>query len=300
MKTLIVKSLLSSSTSRRPYQREEKFPSIKRGAGVCLFPSLAKRGKGKFFNNVFPYLVLFVVILLPLIAFAGVKGTKHDLSVSGPGTVKAVSETGVCVFCHTPHNAAPAYPLWNHELSSVTNYISYWSETLKSYGQGAAPPIDGFSKLCLGCHDGTVAVGATIGPLDTIKMVTIPGVIESGRLKPGSAGYLGTDLSGGHPISIVYNNSLVDLRKNDPDSWNLIQLKPPPRKFGDKNGAGDTDVMIYPTQGDYGVQCTSCHDPHGGKGGPSTPPFWRKTIYDDVCLVCHDISLPNTTPGVGP
>ena len=229
------------------------------------------------------------------------KGTKHDLSVSGPGTVKALRETGICVFCHTPHNAAPAYPLWNHELSSVENYTNYWSPTLKSYAQGAAPPIDGFSKLCLSCHDGTVAVGATIGQLDTIKMVTIPGVIESGRLQPGAAGYLGTDLSGGHPISIVYNASLVSARNNDPDNPpGTIKLNPQiPRKFGDKNGAGDPDVMIYPTQGDYGVQCPSCHDPHGGKGGPDAPPFWRKTTYDEVCLVCHNVAPPETTPGTG-
>ncbi|VAX19401.1 Cytochrome c family protein, partial [hydrothermal vent metagenome] len=34
-----------------------------------------------------------------------VRNTKHNLSVSGPGTVKASTETRVCVFCHTPHQA---------------------------------------------------------------------------------------------------------------------------------------------------------------------------------------------------
>ena len=38
-------------------------------------------------------------------AFAGIKGTKHDLSVSGAGTIKALHETQTCIFCHTPHNA---------------------------------------------------------------------------------------------------------------------------------------------------------------------------------------------------
>ena len=45
MKTLIIKSLLTSLC-----QSEECFPSIKRGLrGV--FPSLEKRGEGRFFNN---------------------------------------------------------------------------------------------------------------------------------------------------------------------------------------------------------------------------------------------------------
>jgi hypothetical protein len=41
---LIIKSLLTSL-----YQREEYSP-LERGAGVCI-PSLAKRGKGRFFNK---------------------------------------------------------------------------------------------------------------------------------------------------------------------------------------------------------------------------------------------------------
>jgi hypothetical protein len=46
MKTLIIiKSLLTSLC-----QREEKSP-LERGVGVC-YPSLAKRGEGRFFNNV--------------------------------------------------------------------------------------------------------------------------------------------------------------------------------------------------------------------------------------------------------
>jgi len=46
--------------------------------------------------------------------------------------------------------------LWNHQMSSVTNYIVYTSPTLKAVvGQP-----DGSSRLCLSCHDGTVALAA--------------------------------------------------------------------------------------------------------------------------------------------
>lgn len=241
---------------------------------------------------------LFFLISVPPAAVAGIKGTKHDLSVSGPGTVKAVNENQVCIFCHTPHNANPAYPLWNHEISTVNNYINYWSPTLQSYtAAAAAPPIDGFSRLCLSCHDGTVGVASIEGDVrEDIRMVTIPGVIESGKLKSGAAGYLGTDLSGGHPISILYDEALVTRRNASPT---LMHLNGNIKKFGEKSG-GDPDVMIYPTQGGYGVQCPSCHDPHGSKGGSGAPPLWRKSTYEDVCAVCHILPVPGVgAPGTG-
>ncbi|MEW6570029.1 MAG: cytochrome c3 family protein [Nitrospirota bacterium] len=169
--------------------------------------------------------------------------------------------------------------MWNHELSAVQNYINYWSPTLKAYSSEAeAPPIDGFSKLCLSCHDGTVAIGAILWSYsdEDIEMVTIPNIIELGRLRPGAAGYLGTDLSGGHPISFIFDASLVSRRNSDPGlthlNWPIV----------------DQDVKLYPTQGGLGVQCSSCHDPHGGKGGLDAPPFWHKATYDEVCMVCHE------------
>ena len=39
--------------------------------------------------------------------------SKHNLSVSGTGDIKAASETELCLFCHTTHNSNPVAPLWN-------------------------------------------------------------------------------------------------------------------------------------------------------------------------------------------
>jgi predicted CXXCH cytochrome family protein len=230
-------------------------------------------------RRLFLFLFLFVFLsfcslaFFHLRAFAGIKGTKHDLSVSGAGTVKALTETQTCIFCHTPHNAEPAYPLWGHEVTSFTNYTHYTSASLVSYTSEAdAPPIDGISRLCLSCHDGTIALGAITAGHEQI-------VMTSKFMPSDSPGYLGTDLSGGHPISIVYDEDLVSRRAQLYP--NLMQLKWP---------ISDLDVKLYPTQQGYGVQCASCHDPHGGKGSPEAPPFWQKAEYEDVCLVCHDIA----------
>ncbi len=218
--------------------------------------------------------LVFFILLTPLLVFAGVGATKHNLSVSGPGPAKATNETEICKFCHTPHNSDPAYPLWNHQPSAVEHYTNYWSPTLRSYSSPeGAPPIDGFSKLCLGCHDGTVALGALINHAELVD--TVPDALTFGM-----EGYLGTDLSGGHPLSIIFDQALVTKRNSEAD---LLHLNWP---------ITDKDVKLYPTQGGRGVQCTSCHDPHGGKGGADAPPFWRKQNYDDVCLVCHNISVP--------
>lgn len=219
--------------------------------------------------------IIFNIFLIPLSVFAGIGNTKMNLSVSGPGPAKATTETEVCKFCHTPHNADPASALWNHQPSAVQNYTNYWSPTLKSYSSAEdAPPIDGFSKLCLGCHDGTVALGALVNKGETVG--TVPDSMTFGM-----EGYLGTDLSGMHPISIIFDQALVIRRNSDPD---IMHLNWP---------ITDKDVKLYPTQGGRGVQCSSCHDVHGGKGDASAPLFWRKKTYDEVCLVCHNIS---TTP----
>ena len=223
------------------------------------------------------YFTLCVFVLIPLLALAKVEDTKHNLSITGPGDVKAVSATQICIFCHTPHNSSPAQPLWNHELSAVVNYINYTSDTLQSYTEGDAPPIDGYSKLCLSCHDGTVAIGSVVSKWEEIMMVTVAGVIDSSGKLIGGPGYLGTDLSGGHPISIIFDEALVTKRNSaEPPlthlNWPIV----------------DTDIKLHPTQGGYGVQCTSCHDPHENKAAGGWPPFWQKPTHDEVCLVCHE------------
>jgi len=226
------------------------------------------------------FLLCCLVLFSPLVTSALIKGTKHDLSITGGGSVKAISETQICIFCHTPHNANPAYPLWNHQLSAVTNYKHYISNTLQSYtNEGEAPPIDGISKLCLSCHDGTVAVGSVASRFDDIQMESSPCLDAAGQLIDGvgCGGFIGTDLSGGHPISIVFNEALKIKRDQ---ATELCPLNWP---------INDPDVKLYPTHSPElkGVQCSSCHDPHTNKSISGWPPFWQKTEHDLVCNVCH-------------
>ncbi|HVT83233.1 MAG TPA: hypothetical protein VHM90_21520, partial [Phycisphaerae bacterium] len=67
------------------------------------------------------WITLIALIALPLSVRAqsadlSIVNSPHNLSASGPGTVKAAGESQVCIFCHTPHNATPVKPLWNRAV----------------------------------------------------------------------------------------------------------------------------------------------------------------------------------------
>lgn len=102
-----------------------------------------------------------------------VKNTRHNLSSSGPAgrTVTTAQTTEICVFCHTPHGANPdvatlmGAPIWNRRVLA-TGYQLYdqvWSKSFEGTLDPSKQPT-GFSRLCLSCHDGTIALGRVINP----------------------------------------------------------------------------------------------------------------------------------------
>jgi len=227
-----------------------------------------------------------------------IAGTKHNLSTSGSGTVSAVSESQICVFCHTPHHAEaiPGAPLWNRQLSGAT-YTPYTSNSIDANDIAASP--GGSSKLCLSCHDGTIAIGS-VNVANSQSNVTIEmtgtgagGVMPSGA--GDSTGFtrkLGTDLSNDHPISFTYNGVLANTDG---------ELRNPDLESHIANRAPGVNPPI-PLENDQ-VQCTSCHDPHirdtditknikflrlhrFQEGFASGGNFNQSG--DIICLACHD------------
>jgi predicted CXXCH cytochrome family protein len=208
--------------------------------------------------------LLCLLILLPLEGWAvqDVANTRHNLSTSGPGTVKSTSVTQVCVFCHTPHNAQPDAPLWNRQMSGAS-YTPYTSTTLQS-----APPAipTGKSKLCLACHDGTVALSAMVNPPTGVTILPGDPILETLQAL-GARGNLDTDLANDHPISFAYSTALP----------NPELIDPPPADLPLEGGE---------------VQCTTCHDPHEATLNPF---LHRTTIGTDplyLCTSCHDRKSP--------
>lgn len=199
-------------------------------------------------------LVALAAIALGGPGLAGVATTKHNLSVSGPGTVKAAAETETCLFCHAPHNASPAAALWNRRLPSniYTPYTS--STTLSSPGQP-----NGSSLLCLSCHDGTIALGEV---LNRATPVTMAGGVTT---MPAGVGRLGTDLSDDHPISFAYTAALSAAKGGELASPTTLTGKV---KL-DANGQ---------------MQCASCHDAHDNTNGKF---LVMPNQASALCQTCH-------------
>ncbi len=208
-------------------------------------------------------------ILPPLYAKPGnVASTVHNLSVSGPGEVRALGESEICKFCHIPHNAVIPVPLWGHALSQAV----YQVPQITGISGGRAPvgQPDGSSRLCLSCHDGTVALGEIAGEPRSVAM------LGSTRLSPGRRGFIGTDLSGSHPISFIVPDGDVGARDGSSD----MGLQPLSVIQADPDVALDARGKM---------QCTTCHDPHSDLyyQPDRVPRFWVKPTVGEVCLTCH-------------
>ena len=214
--------------------------------------------------------------IAPAIILSNVSSTKHNLSASGSGTVKATSETQICVFCHTPHGGdqSAGAPLWNHALSNAT-YTPYSSLSMDANPLPGPPGAS--SKVCLSCHDGTLAVG-TVGVLEGKSPVNIAmsGTGISGVMAAGAGtatGYtrnLGIDLSNDHPISFNYDTTLGGSTGSDGE------LRAPPVSDGSGTivvGNRTTGVQPnFPLENNQ-VQCITCHDPHIMDTVTTNPPL---------------------------
>ncbi|MCK4890046.1 MAG: hypothetical protein KAS97_08945, partial [Candidatus Aminicenantes bacterium] len=195
-----------------------------------------------------------IVFLTISISTRSIKNSKHNLSSSGVGDIRTSDTNQICVFCHTSHTKRKNSPLWNREDSNV-QYKTYNSSTLNSeVGQP-----DGASKLCLSCHDGTIALGKV---LSISKELNLPNT-SSGKFPKGHSGNLGINISNDHPIS--FNSENVTSQSSE--------LNHPP----------SGDPVRY--DGVKKIQCTTCHDPH-------TENFSSFLVKDNMkaalCKSCHD------------
>ena len=86
---------------------------------------------------------------------SGILNSKHNLSVTGPGEVRAISEKRTCVFCHVAHGSRPRAGNRPDSAAVVQRYASSTMAAPSGIG------ITGASRTCLSCHDGTIALGQT-------------------------------------------------------------------------------------------------------------------------------------------
>ncbi|MEW6117896.1 MAG: cytochrome c3 family protein [Nitrospirota bacterium] len=232
------------------------------------------------------------VLLVATMVFAvaapgsGIKGTFHDLSKTG-ATAVAYGDTAeqagldrICVYCHAPHHTAKLtdsatsggvqyLPLWNHGVTT---------QTYTTYTNGPDDPADGnhlsaaeamagqpgsVSKLCLSCHDGTVATNQ-YGFYSSPSKGAGDKFISAGRALIGGGG----DLTNHHPVGFDY--AMV--------------------KATDDEIADTTATLGSYTIGDLlwagKMECTTCHDVHNTKN-TGNKFLWIEDTNSQFCMACH-------------
>ena len=212
-----------------------------------------------------------------------VENTRHNLSASNAtvaiagssfgATVKATSETQICVFCHTPHAATSGgtvvAPLWNRALTTQTYAGKFYDSasldaTPKPGEVSPGNPAGGAgigSKLCLSCHDGTLAIG-TVGVLNNAPgNIAMQGTNPvSGGMPDGTMGAntgftrkIGIDLTNDHPISFTY-----DAAQAARDGELYVPGAPGVAVANRVRGQPRPQFPLIGGQ----LECITCHDPH--------------------------------------
>ncbi len=204
---------------------------------------------------------------------SGIRHSTHDFSDDDwyPDT----NNQQICITCHAPHDKGrtnyQAGLLWNRKVSSAT-YVMYNNSFSPTLNNSVDSSPTGTSKLCLSCHDGTIALDSfdryagdpdlVIGIVSGIKR--IPRVIAGSDL----------DMRGTHPISIAYAGSDNGLNPAT-NTW-------------------PGGLSIADTLDDGKVQCSTCHDVHNSSESIAGTPLLRAGMHpaqggaSELCLTCHN------------
>lgn len=183
--------------------------------------------------------------------WAVITGSEHDFSSESWN-----SSGEICIVCHAPHGgtALSDAPLWNHSLTTQT-FTLYSSPTLDAADMSQPA---GATRLCLSCHDGTIALDSFGG--------------ASGTHFEGNPIAAGGNMNSEHPISFTYDDALATADG---------ELYPPSTTTSGLGGTIAQDMLF-----NNKVECSSCHDVHDalGTGGSL---LVKSNAGSGLCLTCH-------------
>ena len=190
-------------------------------------------------KRLIPVLSVLALLVLATAAPADLINSAHNFSTTG------WSDGQICKPCHTPHHALQGDPytfanhiLWNHQITTATFTMF----------DGTTGQITTLSKLCLSCHDGTVALDSYGGQTGTV-------FLNSGRK------YLGTDLRDDHPVAVEYK-----------EQWHAP--------------ASDLQyAVLWEYNSKKYIECSSCHEPHNRAG--TAYMLRTSNSGSKLCLDCH-------------
>jgi hypothetical protein len=241
------------------------------------------------------------------LAGTGINGSMHDMNntVTGHTDDKMLRS---CVFCHTPHNASAtttggSAPLWNRADTTLTFAQYAWIAPANFAGanmtisDGTAGP----TKLCLSCHDGSIAADSHRGTGAGNNSAA------TGSLTLTSANHAYVrDLTVTHPIGFKYADAyaarpgeLVAASTGfiDGSAANTALLTTGAQAgFDTKTRAGltTTGAKISDTLYSGVMTCATCHDVHNSTNAkpalnsPTYNYFIRAQEEGSaICLSCH-------------
>jgi hypothetical protein len=214
----------------------------------------------KHYNNI----ILFFALLLTHIQVNAqtVEGFKHDFTSRSWET-----DDKICVICHTPHNTTVNWPLWDYSIKKTAYTLYVMREAGSEYNWP-----EGTSKLCLSCHDGTIAVDAYGGGSRSSIQ----------EMDSESEKQLAPILTQEHPISILYNGDNSNLREFNDPATTIVRL-------------ASTEIPVSVTVGmlspAHKVECATCHDVHKKAYSDEEDHDYgllvMKMTDDQLCLACH-------------
>ena len=211
------------------------------------------------------FLLLAVVLLVSMagIASAAIEGSAHDFTSDSGSLYTGNSE--LCNICHVPHNGIQTSigPLWNHTPSTVTSWTAYDDPNGTIDALDLDANLSGVSRLCLSCHDGTVAVDSFgTSPTTTVTLAST------------DSGYVGTDLSDDHPVGFTYDATLVAA---DSELTAVTAAGTPQANVG-------TLPLFGKTTNDQ-MECATCHEPHNN--GLGSKLLRIDNAMSALCTTCH-------------
>ena len=205
------------------------------------------------------FLTMILVAVTAQSGLAQIAGTAHDFSSESwaPTTNRG------CGVCHTTHQSiqVTSAPLWNHETTVVAGYTLYDSPTFNGGSTITDPGAS--SRLCLSCHDGTVALENFGGITSGTNYID-----PSARI----GGVAGNDMSTEHPISFDYTDALASSDGG---------LYPPTTTSSGLGSTIDNDMLF-----DSRMECASCHDVHNRYGVMHL--LKMSNVNSELCLTCHN------------
>jgi hypothetical protein len=224
-----------------------------------------------------------------IVAQTGINGSFHDMNAVAGATDDSMKRT--CAFCHTPHSAQDTNnaPLWNRATSTFDSGSYAW-KTPTNAPITILDPLVGPTRLCMSCHDGSIAYDSHL---------TAGATAGSVSFGAGSARKV-SDLNATHPVGFVYADAITnrpgEIVAASTGYITTASATLLANTFDTKTRTGLTYSSKKIQDTLYGgavMTCASCHDVHNTVNAKSDTGLTYNYFLlareegSAICLSCH-------------